>query len=78
MSVGSIIAAGIKKAGEAGVELINKGVEAANMGIKELVNKEIEEVKHAGDAVKAKLDEIQNMTPDQLREMAEENIKKIE
>jgi hypothetical protein len=78
VSVGSIIAAGIKKAGEAGVELINKGVEAANMGIKELANKEIEEVKHAGDAVKAKLDEIQNMTPDQLREMADENIKKIE
>ncbi len=78
MSVGSIIAAGVKKAGEAGAELINKGVEAANMGIKELASKEIEEVKHTGDAVKAKLDEIQNMTPDQLREMADENIKKME
>jgi hypothetical protein len=44
--------------------------------LKELVNKEMEEIKKAGDAVKYKLDDIMNMTPEQLEERLNEALKK--
>ena len=44
--------------------------------IKELQKDKIENIKSAGDGVLAKLDDIKNLTPEQLKMQAEENITK--
>ena len=44
--------------------------------IKELPKDKIENIKSAGDGVLAKLDDIKNLTPEQLKMQAEENITK--
>lgn len=68
----------VEKAGEAGIEkgkqIGDKIKEASESNISELANKSIEEIKNAGDGVMSKLDEIKNLTPEQLRERMVENL----
>ena len=44
--------------------------------VESLVKDKIENIKSAGDGVLAKLDDIKNLTPEQLKMQAEENITK--
>lgn len=68
----------IEKTGEAGLEkgkqIGEKIKEASESNISELANKSIEDIKNAGDGVMNKLDEIKNLTPEQLRERMEQNL----
>lgn len=70
----------IKKTGEIGLEngkqIGDKIKEVSESNISELVNKSIEYIKNAGDGVMCKLDEIKNLTPEQLRERMEKNIER--
>lgn len=71
----------VEKAGEAGLEkgkqTGDKIKEASESNITELVNKSIEDIKNAGDGVMCKLDEIKNLTPEQLRERMVENLEQV-
>ena len=68
----------VEKAGEAGLEKAkqvgDKIREVSESDIKELADKSIEDIKNAGDGVMNKLDEIKNLTPEQLREKMEQNM----
>ena len=44
-------------------------------GVKEIAKHQIENIKSAGDAVLTKLEDIKNLTPEQLREKMEETLK---
>lgn len=67
-----------ERAGEAGIkkgkQIGEKIKEASESNISELANKSIEDIKNAGDGVMSKLDEIKNLTPEQLRERMEQNL----
>ena len=71
----------VEKTGEAGLEkgkqIGDKIKEASESNITELVNKSIEDIKNAGDGVMCKLDEIKNLTPEQLRERMVENLEQV-
>lgn len=71
----------VEKAGEAGLEkgkqIGDKIKEASESNITELVNKSIEDIKNSGDGVMCKLDEIKNLTPEQLRERMVENLEQV-
>lgn len=75
---GKAVKEAIEKTGEAGLEkgkqIGEKIKETSESDISELVNKSIEDIKNAGDGVRKKLDEIKNLTPEQLRERMEQNI----
>lgn len=72
----------IEKAGEAGLEkgkqLGEKIKEVLESNIDELVAKSIEDIKNVGDGVMNKLDEIKNLTPEQLREKMEQNLEQAQ
>lgn len=76
--VGKVAKEVVEKAGEAGHEkgkqIGEKIKEASESNISELVDKTIEYVKNTGDGVMTKLDEIKNLTPEQLREKMEQNL----
>lgn len=78
--VGKVAKDVIKKTGEVGLEkgkqIGDKIKEASESNISELVNKSIECIKNSGDGVMSKLDEIKNITPEQLRERMEKNIER--
>lgn len=80
MAVLETIVAVAEKAGTAAVETTKKIAETAKniseTGIKEVAKSQIENIKSAGDAVLSKLEEIKNLTPEQLREKMEENLEK--
>lgn len=75
---GKAVKEAIEKTGEAGLEkgkpIGEKIKDASEIDISELANKSIEEIKNAGDGVMSKLDEIKNLTPEQLRERMEQNL----
>lgn len=62
------------KTGEANVEKGKQINEISGMDISELNSKYIEDIKNVGDGVLNKLDEIKNLTPEQLRERMEQNL----
>ncbi|MBO1869751.1 HNH/ENDO VII family nuclease [Lachnoanaerobaculum sp. Marseille-Q4761] len=71
MPVLESIVVGAEKAGEMAVEVAKKSVEVAKEVAQksiEIAKNQVENVKNAGDAVKSKLDDIENLTPEQLRE----------
>lgn len=71
MPVLKTIAAGAEKVGEVAAEVAKKSVEVATEVAKkgiENAKDQVENIKDAGDAVKRKLDNIKNLTPEQLRE----------
>lgn len=76
--VGKTVKEAIEKTGEAGLEkgkqIGEKIKEASESDISELANKSIEDIKNAGDGVMSKLDEIKNLTPEQLQERMEQNL----
>lgn len=80
MAVLETVAAVAEKAGTAAVETTRKIAETAKniseIGVKEVVKGQIENIKSAGDVVISKLEEIKNLTPEQLRERMEENLEK--
>ena len=75
---GKVAKDAIEKNGKAGLEkgkqIGDKIKEASESNISELANKSIEDIKNAGDGVMSKLDEIKNLTPEQLRERMEQNL----
>lgn len=80
MAVLEIVAAVAEKTGTAAVETTKKIAETAKniseTGIKEVAKSQIENIKSSGDAVLSKLEEVKNLTPEQLRERMEENLGK--
>ena len=70
------IAAVVEKAGSTVIEGAKKGAEeikkASETSFKEVAKQQLENAKNLGDAVFSKLDEIKNMTPEQLREKMDE------
>lgn len=68
----------IEKTGEAGLDKVkqigDKIKDASESNISELINKSIEDIKNVGDGVMIKLEEIKNLTPEQLREKMEQNL----
>lgn len=75
MPVVEAIVAGAEKVGTAAAEAAKKGVEVTSeIGKKgvETAKGQIENIKNAGDAVKIKLEDIKNLTPEQLRERMDE------
>lgn len=75
MPVVEAIVAGAEKVGTVAAEAAKKGVdvtsEIAKKGV-ETAKGQIENIKNAGDAVKIKLDDIKNLTPEQVRERMDE------
>lgn len=67
MPVLEAIAAGAEKVGEIAQKSVEVAKEVAQKGI-ETAKDQVENVKNVGDAVKGKLDDIKNLTPEQLRE----------
>lgn len=69
--------AAAKEVGTATAEKSKKGVETvkniSETGVKEVSKKHVEEIKSVGDAVLTKIQDIKNMTPEQLREKIEKN-----
>ena len=70
--VGKIAKDVVEKTGEMGLEKGNQIVEKikdfSESSLSELVDKSIENIKSAGDGVMTKLDDIKNLTPEQLKE----------
>lgn len=68
----------VEKACEAGFEkgkqIGEKIKEVSESNISELTDKSIEDIRNAGDGVLTKLDDIKNLTPEQLRERMEQNL----
>lgn len=71
-----------KEVGAVAAETAKKSVEAvkniSETGVKETLRNQIENIKSTGDAVLSKLDDIKNLTPEQLREKMEENLSQRE
>ena len=67
-----IITGAIENAGVKAVDGVKKatdGVEAVKeAGLKDLLEKDVVKIKEVGEAVEAKLNDIINMTPEQLQE----------
>ncbi|WP_411680079.1 HNH/ENDO VII family nuclease [Clostridium thailandense] len=80
MAVLETIVAVAEKAGTAAVETTKKIAEPvkniSEAGVKEVAKSQVENIKSAGDAVLSKLEDIKNLTPEQLRERMEENLEK--
>lgn len=68
----------VEKTGEAGIEkgkqTIDKIKKLSEGNISEIADKSIEEIKNVGDGVLAKIDDIKNLSPEQLREKFQQNI----
>lgn len=79
MPVLETIVAVVEKAGTVAAETSKKGVETvkniSETGVRETAKNQVENIKSAGEAVLTKIDEIKNLTPEQLREKIEEYIK---
>lgn len=80
MAVLETVVAAAEKSGTAAVDTTKKIAETvktiSETGIKEVAKSQIENIKSAGDAVLLKLEDIRNLTPEQLRERMEENLEK--
>lgn len=72
MPVLETIAAVAEKSGTVAAETIKT---ISETGVKEIAKHQIENIKSAGDAVLTKLEDIKNLTPEQLREKMEETLK---
>lgn len=59
-------------------QAVNKINEASESNVDEIPNKALENIENAGDGVKLKLDEIKNMTPEQLNARMEQKSACIE
>lgn len=70
--VGKITKDVVEKTGEIGLEkgkqIVEKIKDFSESSLSELVDKSIENIKSAGDGVMTKLDDIKNLTPEQLKE----------
>lgn len=70
--VGKIAKDVIEKTGEMGLDkgkqIVEKIKDFSESSLSELVDKSIENIKSAGDGVMTKLDDIKNLTPEQLKE----------
>lgn len=70
--VGKIAKDVVEKTGEMGLEkgkqIVEKIKDFSESSLSELVDKSIENIKSAGDGVMIKLDDIKNLTPEQLKE----------
>lgn len=70
--VGKIAKDVVEKTGEMGLEkgkqIVEKIKDFSESSLSELVDKSIENIKSAGDGVMSKLDDIKNLTPEQLKE----------
>ena len=70
--VGKIAKDVVEKTGEMGLEkgkqIVEKIKDFSESSLSELVDKSIENIKSAGDGVMTKLDDIKNLTPEQLKE----------
>ncbi|ATV59246.1 HNH/ENDO VII family nuclease [Fusobacterium pseudoperiodonticum] len=70
--VGKIAKDVVEKTGEIGLEkgkqIVEKIKDFSESSLSELVDKSIENIKSAGDGVMTKLDDIKNLTPEQLKE----------
>lgn len=75
--VGKKIADTAEKTGEKVAEVTGKAKEGIEYKVKETQSKSIE-VKNPGDGVKTKLKDIKQNTPEQLREIMNQNLEKIE
>ena len=75
---GKAVREAIEKTGEAGLKIGEKHKEASENDISELYNKSIEGIKNVGDGVRLKLNEIKNLTPEQLREKMEQNLEQVQ
>ncbi|WP_454953537.1 HNH/ENDO VII family nuclease [Fusobacterium hwasookii] len=70
--VGKIAKDVVEKTGEIGLEkgkqIVEKIKDFSESSLSEIVDKSIENIKNAGDGVITKLDDIKNLTPEQLKE----------
>lgn len=71
MTVLETIVAVAEKSGTVAAEKIKN---ISETGIKEIAKHQIENIKSAGDAVLTKIEDIKNLTPEQLREKMNENL----
>lgn len=76
MPIVEAVAALVEKAGTAAIEGVKKSAEeikkASETGISEVVKRQVENTRSSGEIVLSKLDEIKNLTPEQLREKINE------
>lgn len=70
--VGKIVKDVVEKTGEMGLEkgkqIVEKIKDFSESSLSEIVDKSTENIKNAGDGVITKLDDIKNLTPEQLKE----------
>ena len=70
--VGKIAKDVVEKTGEIGLEkgkqIVEKIKDFSESSLSEIMHKSIENIKNAGDGVMTKLDDIKNLTPEQLKE----------
>ena len=70
--VGKIAKDVVEKTGEMGLEkgkqIVEKIKDFSESSLSEIMHKSIENIKNAGDGVMTKLDDIKNLTPEQLKE----------
>lgn len=76
------LAVAAKEVGAVAAETAKMSVETvkniSETGVKETLRNQVENIKSTGDAVLSKLDDIKNLTPEQLREKMEENLSQRE
>ncbi len=75
MAVLEVIASVAEKYVTSVVEVVKKGAEGikklSDEEMKEIAKKKIEDIKSSGDAVMSKLDDVKNLTPEQLKDVLE-------
>ena len=78
MTVTGMIGAAVKEVGTVAMEKVTADIEkikdVSESGVVEVAKNKIENIKSAGDAVLLKLDDIKNMTPEQLKQRMEETL----
>lgn len=79
---GTVAKEAVEKVGEKGLEkskeITDKIKDASEMDAKEIASKTIEDIKTSGEGVMSKIDDIKNLTPEQLKEKMEKNIENAE
>lgn len=71
--VGSAASEAVKKT----AEIVKKGAEITK-DVSEITKEQVESIKNPGDAVRLKLNDIKNLTPEQLREAVEQKVDNTE
>lgn len=76
--VGKIAKDIVEKTGEMGLEkgkqIVEKIKDFSESSLSEIMDKSIENIKNAGDGVMTKLDDIKNLTPEQLKEKMNQSL----